>query len=127
MVSWASSELRLIVQVMSKELKLHIGSIVRSARLHKEMTQAQLAESVDKTFETISNMERGVTMPNLSTLSDIADILGLPIKEFFPKGDEHLSEERRVLLAELTLISAQLDDEQFSKLVEIAKILGKND
>lgn len=124
MVSWASSLLRLIVQVMSKELKKHIGSIVRSARLHNEMTQAQLAESIDKTFETISNMERGVTMPNISTLLDIADVLGLPLKQFFPDGDEHLSEERRALIAELTLISTELDDQQLLKLVEIAKVLG---
>ena len=65
------------------DLKQEIGSRVKAARKMRGMTQAALAEAIDMSFETVSNLERGKTAPNFNTLSDIATALGVELKFFF--------------------------------------------
>jgi transcriptional regulator with XRE-family HTH domain len=62
-----------------------------------------LAEAIDKAFETISNLERGKTAPNFSTLTDIAAVFKVPMREFFEGMDEGLSSERQQLLTRFNL------------------------
>lgn len=63
-------------------LKQHIGIRVRSARRRARLTQHQLAERVDKSVETISNIERGHSWPSLETMEGLATALGCPLAEF---------------------------------------------
>lgn len=65
------------------DLKQQIGLKVRAARLKRSLTQEQLAERVDKTAESISNIERGHVTPPLDTLSRIAQELDTPLTFFF--------------------------------------------
>ncbi|WP_083763603.1 helix-turn-helix domain-containing protein [Paramagnetospirillum magneticum] len=64
-------------------LKQQIGLKVRAARLKRSLTQEQLAERVDKTAESISNIERGHVTPPLDTLARIAQELDTPMTFFF--------------------------------------------
>lgn len=66
---------------MSSDFKKLVGKRVRDARKSKNFTQEQLAEAVDKTVETISNIERGVKLPGLSTLEDIRVVLEVKLSE----------------------------------------------
>ena len=69
---------------MSDQLKRNIGLRVRAARSQRGLTQAQLVEAIDdKAFDTISNIERAKTAPIFSALADIANVLGLSMREFF--------------------------------------------
>ena len=99
---------------MSEQLKQNIGLRVKTARQQQGMTQAQLAEAIDKAFETISNIERGKTAPNFSTLADIANVLGLPMREFFELEDVDVSDARQRLLMQLNTMIAQMDDRQLN-------------
>ena len=47
------------------------------------MTQEQLAASVNVATETISRLERGVSMPSLMTLEKISHALHSPLKDLF--------------------------------------------
>ena len=107
---------------MSDLLKQNIGYRVKTLRHQHGLTQAQLAEAIDKAFETISNLERGKTAPNFSTLVDIAAVFKVPMREFFEGMDEELSSKRQQLLTRLNLLAGQMDDqilELFAKLGEV--------
>lgn len=69
---------------MNSDLKAYIGITVRNARERKEWTQERLAEEIQKSVETVSNVERGFTHTGLATLEKIAMALDVPIRDFFP-------------------------------------------
>ena len=112
---------------MSDQLKRNIGLRVKAARTQKGLTQPQLAEAIDKAFETISNIERGKTAPNFSTLHDIANVLGLPMREFFELDHEDISDARQRLLMQLNTMIAQMDDRQLNLLLKLGQVLQENE
>ncbi len=59
-------------------------------RKDRELTQAQLAEMIDTTVETISRLERGVSIPSLRTLVKISRALHIPIKELLDIEPTHV-------------------------------------
>jgi transcriptional regulator with XRE-family HTH domain len=65
------------------DVKQHVGLRVKAARQRLGLTQEQLAESVDKTVETISNIERGHSLTSIETLQLISGKLDLPLAELF--------------------------------------------
>ena len=111
---------------MSDQLKRNIGLRVKAARTQQGLTQAQLAERIDKAFETISNIERGKTAPNFSTLADIAAVLGLPMREFFDVDHEDVTDERQRLLMSINTLVSQLDDRQLGLLVKLGNVLQED-
>lgn len=111
---------------MSEQLKQNIGLRVKAARTQKGLTQAQLAEAIDKAFETISNIERGKTAPNFSTLADIANVLGLPMREFFDVDEEDLADARQRLLMQLNTMVSQMDDRQLNLLLKLGEVLQED-
>lgn len=111
---------------MSDQLKRNIGLRVKAARTQKGLTQPQLAEAIEKAFETISNIERGKTAPNFSTLADIAAVLGLPMREFFDVEDADVSEPRQRLLMQVNTLVSQLDDRQLNLLLKLGKVLQED-
>ena len=57
-----------------------IGEIVRTLRKESShKTQEQFAELIDTTPETVSNIERGIVMPNTKTLINIAEACNVSI------------------------------------------------
>ena len=52
-----------------------IGRRIKAAREKKQLTQEQLAELVDLSAMHVSVIERGVKLPKLETLINIANIL----------------------------------------------------
>lgn len=59
---------------MAVDFKI-IGNRIKQKRKQKGLTQDHLAEKLFVSVGYISNIERGTTKINLTTLSDIADIL----------------------------------------------------
>jgi transcriptional regulator with XRE-family HTH domain len=108
---------------MGDQLKRKIGLRVKSARTEKGMTQAQLAEAIDKAFETISNIERGKTAPNFSTLEDIAKVLGLPMRDFFDAELADGSEHRQDLLMQVNSLVAKMTDSDLALLVKLGQVV----
>lgn len=72
---------------LEQRIGLHIAERRRSAQL----TQAELAERIDVTTETISRIERCRTVPSLMTLERIAAALGCEPHELLqeePRGGD---------------------------------------
>jgi transcriptional regulator with XRE-family HTH domain len=69
--------------MMPKDIEKLIGAQVARIRKEREFTQEQLAELVDVATETISRLERGVSIPSLRTLAKISQALHTSLKDFF--------------------------------------------
>ena len=70
-----------------------VGAKITEIRLERQFTQAELAESIGITVESISRLERGVSFPSLKTVEKISNALKVPIKEFFT-FDEHVPKDK---------------------------------
>ncbi len=64
-------------------IEKRIGARITEVRISRGLTQSQLAERVNVSNETISRLERGVSMPSLKTLEKMARCLKIPLSTFF--------------------------------------------
>lgn len=60
-----------------------IGAKIRELRLENALTQEELANRCELTKGFISQIENNLTSPSISTLSDILEVLGTDLGEFF--------------------------------------------
>lgn len=58
-----------------------IGKNIRLARLHRKLTQDELAQKVHTTRQTISNYETGRSRPDVEMLQQLADALSIELTE----------------------------------------------
>ena len=66
----------------------HIGAKIRNLRNQNGLTQEELADRTELTKGFISQMERGLTAPSVSTLLDIVECLGTNLSDFFHEENE---------------------------------------
>ncbi len=66
---------------MKNDLKKIIGKRIQTFRKQLGMTQEELAEKIDKTVETVSNIKRGLKLPGLLTLEEIRKALKVNLSE----------------------------------------------
>jgi putative transcriptional regulator len=67
----------------------NITNTIRTLRFHAdEMTQAQLAEKVGVTRQTIVAIEQGRYSPSLEVAFRIARVFGKPLEDVFQYGAE---------------------------------------
>jgi len=52
-----------------------VGNIIRTLRLEQNMTQKQLADKMNLSDKTISKWERGLGLPDISLISELAKLL----------------------------------------------------
>lgn len=65
-----------------------IGTKIRNLRNQNGLTQEELADRTELTKGFISQMERGLTAPSVSTLLDIVECLGTNLSDFFHEENE---------------------------------------
>jgi len=107
-------------------IEKQIGAKITEIRLTKRLTQAQLAEKVNVSVETISRLERGVSIPSLKTLENIAQSLNTPLKTFFEldaRSPKNKAFERE--LSKLTAFLRTLSIKEISMIHEILNIVFK--
>lgn len=61
-----------------------IGNQLGRMRRSKHMTQEEMAEAIDVSVGWISRIERGVDIPNIRRLLQIAKALEVEVKELLP-------------------------------------------
>lgn len=95
----------------NKNIKESFGKRVKYYRKLRGLTQAELAYSLNKTEETISNIERGINSTKFEVINDIAQVLSIDISELF-----YFAEDIRIK-----------DQEKFGLIKEVIKILNEKD
>jgi len=67
---------------MVDELKRRLGLTVQAARRRGGLTQEALAARIERTPESVSNIERGRQLPTIETLVDLGRELAVPLSDF---------------------------------------------
>lgn len=68
-----------------EEKMVNIGNRVKDLRVKKGLTQEELADRAELSKGFISQLERDLTSPSISTLMDILQCLGTDLSDFFTK------------------------------------------
>ncbi|MBG79058.1 MAG: hypothetical protein CL570_08555 [Alphaproteobacteria bacterium] len=75
-----------------------LGHRIKTLRKAKNLSQEALSEKIDKSVDTISNIERAVSAPRLETAIEIAHALDVEPYELFRIRDLPLSDKQRTKL-----------------------------
>ncbi len=70
------------------KLDTYIGNKIKNLRNQNGLTQQELADRAELTKGFISQVERGLTVPSLATLQDIAECLGSNLSDFFNEEED---------------------------------------
>ena len=67
-----------------------VGRQIALLRASKGITQNELGERVGVSFQAVSKWERGETLPDISIMPDLANILGTTIDNILLGGEQHI-------------------------------------
>ncbi len=109
------------------DVKQHVGIKVKAARQQLGLTQEQLAEAIDKTVETISNIERGHSLTSIETLQLISQRLKVPLAELFEGLEKARPNHRhRVELEQkVGLLLQSLPDQDVALAMDLVEVLAR--
>lgn len=72
---------------MSNDFNMcEIGRIIARHRKAHNMTQMELADRMNVSFQAVSNWERGQSMPDISKLPELAECFGVSIDELLGRS-----------------------------------------
>lgn len=96
-------------------------------RKARNLTQEQLAEMIDRSQDAISNIERGISLPNFETLERLAIALNVGTRDFFDFEEEVTASPERIQhLAEITDMARQLSDDNLKRASDLIGVLSKD-
>lgn len=109
-----------------------IGRKISEFRKIRNMTQMELADRLNISFQAVSNWERGNSMPDISKLPELAELFGISIDELLGKKTELIANiiegegeefpgNMLVAVDELREAAPILQPVQIEKIVEDAK------
>ncbi len=67
---------------------MDLGKRVKQLRIKNGMTLEELASRTELTKGFLSQLERNLSSPSISTLEDIVEVLGVSLADFFRDNDE---------------------------------------
>lgn len=111
---------------MSGDLQQKIGRSICKYRKAAGFTQELLSDKLQVAHETVSRMERGVSMPSVMTLYRIARALGVEVQDFF--APEASTSEKAQALDDLFTLLKQRRPNEIRMVKELASVaLGQLD
>ena len=112
---------------MTTNLKKITGMKVQIARKRLKLSQQEVAELIDRSIETVSNIERGKTSPTVETLERLCNHLNLPILDFFDNdGLMDKSQKRAKEELQIRDIADQLPGKELKIAVGMMELLHDN-
>ena len=109
------------------DVKQHVGIKVKAARQKLGLTQEQLAEAIEKTVETISNIERGHSLTSIETLQLMSQRLKVPLAAFFEGLEKARPNHRRRVELEqkMRLLLESLPDQDAELALDLIEVLAR--
>lgn len=85
-----------------------VSHMLKEARIKKNLTQSALAEQLGVTYQAVSNWERGASLPDISNLSMLCNLLGLDLYKLVG-ASQNLELAEEILSNPGTLNDAPID------------------
>ena len=92
------------------DLLHNLGKRIRVLRKELNLTQAELSQKANISGYYVGEIERGEASPSLSTLNDIANALGVTIRDMFPSKPEIPAEIIKDIITMLTVKPPDVED-----------------
>ena len=95
-----------------------VGEQIYALRKRKGLTQAELAERLNISFQAVSKWERGETLPDTAILIDLANILETTIDNILTGGEKLMNYRGKITVSDMR--------RGIECLGEMGKLLGKD-
>jgi transcriptional regulator with XRE-family HTH domain len=107
-----------------EEFTRQVGIKIQALRKKQGLSQEAMAEAIDKSTDTVSNIERGFSSTRIETMYRIAAVLGVPIAELFDVGPPRpIDRNRRKLLDQMIELVAEEDCSTIEAVIAQTEIL----
>jgi len=104
------------------ELQKRFGRCLREARRSRGLTQAQLAEMVDRSLDMIGRLERGELAPSFETIERLCGALNVQAAELFA-GQSALTMPQSKQLSEALALLEQMPSEKLKQALNVLRAL----
>jgi transcriptional regulator with XRE-family HTH domain len=104
------------------DVKNRVALRIKTIRKGRGLSQEDMAALINRSPDTISNLERGVSIPTYETLDELAKGLKVPLADFFLDEDTETA-VRAEAMARLTDAARQLDDHMLATAAAIMEVL----
>ncbi len=84
-------------------MDLNLGSVIKRLRIEHSVTQEELAEYLEISFQAVSKWETGTTLPDITLLPKLAAFFGIRIDELFSVNHEDELERIDTMLQRNTM------------------------
>ncbi|MEZ5953688.1 MAG: helix-turn-helix domain-containing protein [Hyphomonas sp.] len=101
-----------------------MGQRIRWRRRELGLTQEQLAELLNLTFQQVQKYEKGVNRVSAGRLFEIASVMGAPISYFYEGAEAELSDERLRAAEDNGRVQAPLLDTDTLNLIAAFQRIG---
>lgn len=104
------------------------GLKIMSLRKAKDMTQMELADLMQVSYQAVSNWERGNSMPDISKLTDLARVLDVSIEELLDSSEQAQTvrratqEEEKLTIQEIAEVAPILKPSKLKESIEKAPL-----
>ena len=95
-----------------------VGEQIVALRKRKGLTQAELAQRLNISFQAVSKWERGETLPDTAILIDLANILETTIDNILTGGEKMMNYRGKITVSDMR--------RGIECLSEMGKLLGKD-
>ena len=102
-----------------------IGSFLKELRKEKELTQEQLAETLNVSRRTVSRWETGSNMPDLDLLMEMADLYQVDLRELLngERKNEPMNKELKETVMQVAEYS-NADKKRITRIVRVYFVIG---
>lgn len=97
---------------------IEIGKYIKAKRIEMHLTQKQLADKLNLSFQAISKWETGTTLPDTSILLSLSDVLEVTVDQILNAGEFRKRMNKKVNVEEV--IGA------VKSILKIKSVLGPN-
>ncbi len=102
-----------------EQLAKSVGKAISHKRIQAGFTQEQVAEHLEIGMEAVSRMERGIVVPTVVRLAELAQLFDCELADFLRETSNRPTEQGIVLSQQL----ARLDDADRTLLLETVERL----
>lgn len=97
---------------------IEIGTYIKRKRIEKNMTQRDLAEQLNISFQAVSKWETGTTLPDTSILLALSDILVVSVDQILNAGEFRERMNKQINVEEVK--------KAIKSILYVKKVLGPN-
>lgn len=78
-----------------------VGEQISTLRKMKKMTQNELGERLNVSFQAVSKWERGETLPDTSILVDLANVLETTVDNILNGGEKLMNYKKKITVSDM--------------------------